>query len=257
MSVQPPSSPLLDTTEEAVLAAKAILRLARFGTLATLEAGTGYPLATRTNVATSLEGNPVFLLSDLAAHTKAIKADPRTSLLVGEPGKGDPLAHPRLTLLGKTSAVPVGEGTEKVRETTLRRRYISRHPKADLYNQLPDFFIYELKIERALFNAGFGKAYEIEGTSLTLNPDETEALLLPETEVLSHMNEDHGDAIEAYAVNLCGQEPGQWRLSGIDPEGADLMLGDKAARLPFETMCHTRDDIRIRLVDLAKKAKNV
>ena len=65
---------------------------------------TGAPLASRVGVATDIDGAPLILVSMLSAHTPAILADPRCSLLVGEPGKGDPLAHPRLTLICRAVA---------------------------------------------------------------------------------------------------------------------------------------------------------
>ena len=51
-------------------------------------------------LATDETGTPLTLISDLSDHTRALKADPRCSILVGEPGpRGDPLTHPRMTLL--------------------------------------------------------------------------------------------------------------------------------------------------------------
>ena len=232
-----------------------MLRLARFGAVAALEPETGYPITTRTNVATTMAGNPIFLMSDLAAHTKAIKQDGRTNLLVGEPGKGDPLAHPRITLIGTTKAVPTTTQEQTEHENNLRQRYLSRHPKAELYNQLPDFFLYELHIERALLNAGFGKAYELTGDDLILKTQETNELTGAEQSIIAHMNEDHLDAIENYAVKLCSQPEGKWRMTGCDPNGIDMMLGDKAARLDFATICTTPNQVREALVAYAKQTK--
>lgn len=256
---RPETSPLLATTDDAITAAKTLIRTARYGAIAALEAGagqpTGYPIVTRTNVATTPEGHPIFLMSDLAAHTKAIKADARTSLLVGEPGKGDPLAHPRLTLIGRTERVQTETEADQQSEARLRARYLARHPKAELYNQLPDFFIYRLTIERALFNAGFGKAYELKGEELCLEAALTEQLAPSEAGIISHMNEDHADAIRLYAVKLLGEDDGHWRLCGVDPEGADLALGEKTARLPFRELCLTPDQIRNSLVAFAQSAR--
>ncbi|MBB1250392.1 pyridoxamine 5'-phosphate oxidase family protein [Rhizobium sp. G21] len=89
------------TDEEARKLARTLLRGARYGALAVLDPETGFPLATRTLVGADLDGAPVLLISRLAAHTRALAADPRCSLLVGEPRKGDPLAWPRLTVTGE------------------------------------------------------------------------------------------------------------------------------------------------------------
>jgi putative heme iron utilization protein len=78
--------------------ARSLLRRARSGTLATLDAGTGAPFASLVSVATDSDGSPLFLVSTLAAHTGHLAHDPRASLLLAAGGKGDPLAHPRLTV---------------------------------------------------------------------------------------------------------------------------------------------------------------
>ena len=71
-----------------------LLRRARFGAMATLDQSTGAPLASRVSLATAQTGDPIFLISRLSAHFGALEADQRCSLLIGEPGPGDPLAHP-------------------------------------------------------------------------------------------------------------------------------------------------------------------
>jgi hypothetical protein len=87
--------------DDALALTARLLRNNGHGTLAVLEAGTGHPLASRTSFACDADGTPIILISGLAAHTPALRADPRCSLLAGEPGGGDPLAHPRITLIGR------------------------------------------------------------------------------------------------------------------------------------------------------------
>ena len=59
----------------------------------------GYPYGSFVTVAFD-GGNPVFLISGLAEHTKNLERDPRASLLVAESGSADPLANGRVTMLG-------------------------------------------------------------------------------------------------------------------------------------------------------------
>lgn len=82
------------------------------------------------------------------------------------------------------------------------------------------------------------------------------ALVEAEEGAVAHMNEDHADAIQLYATNLLGGEDGAWRLSGLDPDGADLMLGDKVLRLAFDEPVTTPDALRNTLVALAGKARS-
>src|ERR1700749_3646775 len=82
------------------LVAKALLRSTRAGALATIDPNTGHSFASLVNVATDADGSPLILVSRLSTHTANLEIDGRASLLLAATGKGDPLAHPRLTLLG-------------------------------------------------------------------------------------------------------------------------------------------------------------
>jgi heme iron utilization protein len=155
-------SVLQPVTGEVIAEVRAIVEAADHAALAVLEPGTGHPLASRVGLATLGDGAPVMLLSGLAAHRAAIEADPRCSLLVGAVGKGDPLAHPRVTLVCR--AEPISPGSPEAAEA--RARYLARHPKAAIYVDLPDFRFFRLAVERASFNGGFGRAYAIEGPAL-------------------------------------------------------------------------------------------
>src|ERR1700730_5466003 len=84
---------------------KSLLRGIRAGTLATLDRNTGHPFASLVNVATDTDGSPVILVSRLSTHTANLEIDGRASLLLAQTGKGDPLAHPRLTVLGQMAQV--------------------------------------------------------------------------------------------------------------------------------------------------------
>ena len=78
---------------------KTLIRTARQAALGTIDPTDGSPFVSRVSLATAMDGSPVFLISRLSGHFANLESDPRCSLLVGEPGKGDPLAHPRITFL--------------------------------------------------------------------------------------------------------------------------------------------------------------
>lgn len=240
--------PYLPTDAASVRLAKTLLRMARFGALATLDPADGAPLATRVAVATAMDGAPLILISALSAHHKALVADPRCALLVGEPGRGDPLAHPRLTVKACAEKVE-GQAAEYA-----RWRYLSRHPKAALYAGFADFALFCLSPETALLNGGFGKAYRLTRHDLL-----TAGPLTPLSEVeqgaVEHMNKDHVDAVENYAVRLADGKPGKWQLTGIDPEGIDLAAGDTVRRLFFDRPLEDASALRPVLVAMAKKAR--
>src|ERR1700675_3586298 len=114
----PENAPAADFDPKAV--AKGLLRAARAGRLATIDRNTGHPFASLVNVATDVDGSPLILVSRLSTHTANLEADGRASLLLAATGKGDPLAHPRLTLLGAFVHV----GRDDPREPRSRRRFL-------------------------------------------------------------------------------------------------------------------------------------
>lgn len=243
--------PLLPVDDDARRLARDLLRQARHGALATLDPADGTPLATRTALATDMDGAPVFLTSTLSAHTQALLADARCSLLLGEPGKGDPLAHPRLTVSGSARRI-AGDDPARAR---LKRRYLARHPKAELYVDFADFSFWRLEITRASLNGGFGRAYAMTPADVLSDMGGLDGLLDIEGGAVAHMNEDHADAVELYARAFCKAPPGPWRLAGLDPEGLDLVLGDRVERLWFDTPLKSAEEMRPRLVQLARDAR--
>lgn len=148
-------SPIRPTTDEARQLAQDLLQKAKHVALAVLEPDTGAPSVSRVLIVTLPDGTPTLLVSHLAAHTRALLADPRASLLVGEPGKGDPLAHPRVTV--QCLAEKIERDSDD--HTALRAVFLSRHPKTKLYIDFPDFMFFRLIPQSASLNGGFGKAF--------------------------------------------------------------------------------------------------
>jgi len=240
-----------ETDAEAVRLASTLIRSARFGALAVIEPGTGSPLASRVGIASDIDGAPLILVSMLSAHTGAIVADPRCSLLVGEPGKGDPLAHPRLTLVCRALRLERGSSEHARAE----RRYLNRNPKARLYAGLGDFSIFRLEPERASLNGGFGKAYLLDRADLITSGSIVEELAASEQSALDHMNADHLDAIAVYARHFAKAEGEGWIVTGFDAEGMDLASGDSICRVFFPEPLKAARDLRPVLVDMAKTGR--
>lgn len=225
---------------DAVGTSRMLLRTIRAGALATLERDTGAPFASLVTVATDIDGSPLVLLSGLSAHSANLDEDPRTSILLAATGKGDPLAHPRLTVVGRM---------ERTAEPRVRRRFLARHPKAELYADFPDFGFRRLAVERAHLNGGFARAARLAATDLLTTA--TDAVVEGEPGALAHMNEDHLEAIGLYATRLGGAPPGPWRATGIDPDGIDMATGDLTARTMFPRRVENMGDVRRALVELA------
>jgi heme iron utilization protein len=231
--------------------AKALLRATRAGSLATIDRNTGHPFASLVNVATDSDGSPVILISRLSTHTANLEADGRASVLLAASGKGDPLAHPRLTLLGSFARVP----RDDAREPRLRRRFLARHPKSELYADFADFSLWRLDTVSAHLNGGFARAADLTAGDVMTDISDANDLIDAEAGAVAHMNADHAEAVRLYVTKLLGAADGSWRLTGLDPEGLDLACGDAALRLAFAERVTTAQQLRKVVVDLAAKAR--
>lgn len=239
------------TDAAAILLAKTLLREARYGALGVLDPETGAPSVSRAGVATDVDGTPLILISLLASHTRALLADPRCSLLLGEPGKGDALAHPRISLHCRAVKLERG-GALEVRA---RRRYLNRNPKAKLYVDLGDFSFFRLEVQNASLNGGFGKAYLLTPAELLTQSPALEALAQSEQGALDHMNADHLDAIAVYARHFAKEKGDGWTLIGFDPDGMDIASGDVVRRVFFPQPLAEAGELRKVLVEMAKTGR--
>ncbi|HEV2335399.1 MAG TPA: DUF2470 domain-containing protein [Stellaceae bacterium] len=239
-------------------AARRLIRGCDHAALATSLAGR--PYVSLVACACEFDASPLLLLSDLAQHTKNLAADPQVSLLFAEESEDpDPLAGPRLTLLGRAQRCDDPEGARLG-----AARFAARHPASAGYASFADFHLYRVRIERGHLVAGFGRIAWIEADELRFTL-EAPALAAAEAEILAHMNADHADAIALYAERLLGR-PGNpstgegWRMTGIDPEGLDLRRERETARLDFAGSSQgpvlTPAAARRMLVALAEEARD-
>ena len=161
-------SPIRDTDAEARALARRLIDSARHGALAVRDPKTAHPMVSRVAMTTDPEGAPLSLVSDLSHHTLALKADPACSLLLGEPGaRGDPLTHPRVTLIATAHFLRHGAPGH----AELAAHYLRQQPKAKLYIGFGDFALLRFEVSRALLNGGFGRAYDLTPEDLGLrNP---------------------------------------------------------------------------------------
>ncbi|MBP1853353.1 HugZ family protein [Rhizobium halophytocola] len=163
---QPPPRGIRPTDDEARLLGRRLLAEARFAALAFRDPETGHPSVSRVLVSIDEDGMPVTLLSQLAGHTRALIADQNCAVLIGEPGKGDPLAHPRMSLQCVAEKIARDDDEHE----RLRPFFLTRHPKAALYADFADFAFWRLRITGANLNGGFGRAYILQCTDLKIPP---------------------------------------------------------------------------------------
>ena len=227
--------------------ARALVRKGLKASLATIAAGSGYPYASLITVASDAGGAPIFLISGLAQHTRNLGHDSRASILFdGTGAAGDPLQGARVTLFGLA---------EKTADEAVRRRFLARHPEAGFYADFPDFAFWRLRVEGAHYIGGFGRIVDLAPDELLVPTEGACELLAAEADILAHMNADHADAIRLYATRLAGGDEGFWRMSGIDPEGCDLICEGEVRRIVFDAPIATSGEARKELVRLANEAR--
>ena len=143
--------------------ARALVAASSTAALATLD-GDGWPFASYVAVAAASSGEPLLLLSTLAAHTCNLGRDSRASLLfVREAAESsEDLAAERLTLTG--AARPDGD-------IASRESYLARHPAARRYADFGDFSFDRFEIRAAHLVAGFGRIAAIPPADLLAGED--------------------------------------------------------------------------------------
>ncbi|MDU8925883.1 pyridoxamine 5'-phosphate oxidase family protein [Alisedimentitalea sp. MJ-SS2] len=159
----PAQDPFQPADDDARTLARSLIETSDHAALAVIQPGTTLPSATRVALAVAPDGAPMTLISELASHTAALRANPACALLIGDTaGKGDPLTHPRLTLHGSAAFIarsdPACAG--------IRAHFLDQRPKSTLYADFPDFSFVRFEITDGLLNAGFGKAYRLTAADL-------------------------------------------------------------------------------------------
>jgi putative heme iron utilization protein len=214
----------MDETDSAA-ACRRLMRRQGHAALAT--SLNGRPYVSLAAIALDHDASPLLLLSDLAQHTRNIATEPRVSILFDrgprEHPPDDPLAEPRLSLLGRAA---------RCDDARMLARFTARHPSALAYSGFGDFHVYRVNIERGHLVAGFGRITWVDGENLRFSGDAA-TLIAAEAEIVAHMNEDHADAVALLAEKLLRRTGSGWRMTGIDPEGIDLRREHETARLDF------------------------
>lgn len=204
---------------------RSLLRNGTIGCLATLQNQGGSPYASLITIAPDAGGSPVFLISELAWHTRNLQSDSRASILVSEAAaSGDPLDVGRVSLIGIA---------EKIDAPAARRRFLARHPAASPYAGFADFSFWRLQVETAHYVGGFGRIVTISGKELIL--DDAEARLWEDgsEEVLQDLNGRHSDLVGRLASARRPDLQGAWRVAACDSLGCDLVLDASSLRLVF------------------------
>ena len=229
------------------MSARELVRQQRQGVLSTLSLHKpGWPFGSIAPYALNERGEPILLMSGLAQHTKNALADSRASLLIQENAAAeDPQAFGRVTLLGRIA---------RSDDRSIKARYLARHPAAARTATGHDFHCYVLSIEEARYIGGFGEIHWLPADKLLIDPAQ-DPLKPHAGAILTHMNADHGEALQLYCRHFRGLPGHGARMSGVDAYGFDVETAEELVRFDFAQPLSTPDEVRRALVSMVKAAR--
>lgn len=233
--------------------ARTLVQHAVLGTLSTLTRD-GDPWGSLVSYGVLDDGAPVFLVSRLAEHTRNLEGDARASLVVAEQARdGDPLDHGRVTLAGRVVR-PEGD-----RLAAARAAHLAAVPTAEIYIDFGDFSLFVLEVERVRWVGGYGR---MDSTDAAEYREAAPDPVAPHAAyAISHLNEEHADALLLMAQNLAGYtDATAAQCVRADRYGLDLKLRTPRGtahdvRVTFTEPCTAPDGLRAATVDLAKRAR--
>jgi len=225
--------------------ARALLRAARAGTLAT--SGDGQPFASLVTPAAAPDGAVLLLLSGLSEHTRHLRNEPRCAVMVAGPqADANPQTAPRLTITGLAAPEP---------DPALKARWVALHPYAAFYAGFGDFQFWRVAPKAGLYIGGFASATRLRQADLAWDAAAVQAVSAAEASVLSHCNDDHADALDLIAAAQ-GMDGAGWRMVACDVDGCDLARDEIVIRVPWSAPVADAGGIRTELVRLTNVARN-
>ncbi len=244
--------------KEYIEEARAFIQSEHNGTLCTLSRRlAGFPFGSIAPYALTAAGEPILLISDLAEHTKNVRADARVSFLIQDSRAQDQQASSRATLMGY--ALPVS----KPFLDDARQRYLQAVPSAAGYFSMHDFALFKVQVLQVRFIGGFGNIYWINGEELLeRSADAQFDPIAARTEsICDHMNKDHPDALIAYAKAFAQTDAETVKMIAVNSIGFDMIAVSesfhKHIRLDFPAPVSSSDELRQTTIEMVKKARQI
>src|SRR5438445_1021509 len=198
--------------------ARTLMYLGRIGSLSTLSRKQpGFPFGSVMPYGLDDIGHPVFLISTMAMHTQNLQANPHASLLVTQPdASGDPLGASRVTLLGNVLPVPETGVAEA------RTLYLARYANSKHWVDFEDFSFYRMDVVDVYYVGGFGVMGWVSASEY--DRAKRDGLADAATDIIQHMNTDHGDTLIVLAPVLPGIDVQEGANTAFGRRGFHLVL---------------------------------
>ena len=238
-------------------------------TLAVKQEIDNFPLSSVVPYAINDDGKPYILIANIAAHTKNLTSNQKSSLFVSHPQpEGDPQSYWRVCLVGKFKEVRVSDNGDDntagavyvsdEEQEHLLTRYRAQVPNADAYLKTHNFSFWIMdEIISIRYIAGFGKICWIDGKeylseSIQTNMDEVKA------GSIEHMNDDHVDAmVDIYNAHY-SKNSSVVHMNDLDSRGIFLecMETNHKVYIPYGKTI-TQNELRVSIINLVKDARAI
>jgi putative heme iron utilization protein len=225
----------------------------RIGSLSTLSRKQpGFPFGSVMPYGLDDHGQPIFLISTMAMHTQNLQANPRASLLVTQPdASGEPLGASRVTLLGNILPVPEPGLAEA------RALYLARYANSKYWVDFEDFSFYRMVVVDVYYVGGFGVMGWVSASEY--DRGQPDPLADAATNIIQHMNTDHGDALVLLSRAFAGIESQEAAMTSVDRLGFHARLktqdGTRGARIAFLREVSNPAEARNVLIEMVAQAR--
>lgn len=235
-------------------AARTLVDGATVGALSTVALDpAGYPFGSVVSYGLDDTGDPLFVISALAEHTRNLAGDGRASLLVTEPHDpdADPLAAGRVTLIGDAAPVPEADQDAAVALVA------TRVPAVAGYASYGDFRCFRLHVRAVRWVGGFGEMDWVDAERY--RGGEVDPVLPHRHRIAAHMNDDHADAGVLLCARALGSDVASASMRHVDRYGCEYVAhtddGLAIVRLSFSAIATSTDDVRRLVVELVQEAR--
>jgi putative heme iron utilization protein len=241
------------TAPESTLAerARTLMHIGGASSLSTMSVKhPGYPFGSVMPYAIDDSGNPIVLISQMAMHTKNLRADPRATLLVAEQS-GSPLGPARISVMGDFTLV------KQTDEESVAAPYLAAHPESRQWAGFGDFGFYRMTVKDVYLVGGFGVMGWVTATDYAAA--EPDPLAESARDIIDHMNEDHVDSMVVLIQKHLGLEADTARMTTVDRYGFTVRMNieskSRGGRIGFTKIANSPMEVRKVLVAMVEEAR--
>lgn len=228
--------------------ANILLREQHSGVLATNSLSVkGFPFGSVTPFLTTENGDLVIYASDIAQHSRNMKADSKVSLCVYNAETDDSQANARVTVLGNATPDTVSKA--------LQQQYFRLFPQALKYVEAHDFRFYLIRTERVRYIGGFGEIYWFSQQEWQ---DQRFDLSGQAAGAIQHMHEDHADALAEIVADTLKQDvnEGEVKMLSCYQHGFHYSVSNAIKGfIAFNRPISDQFSLRHAMVELTKGAR--